>query len=103
MAAVGHHGGAGTTAEGLREGVPSVIVPFTVDQPFWGNRVKSLGAGTEPIQATRLNADNLAEAILRAVKGTEMRMRAQEIGKAIRAENGMSNAVKIIKKYLGAQ
>jgi len=103
MAAVVHHGGAGTTAEGLRAGVPSVIVPFTVDQPFWGNRVKSLGVGPELIRATRLNSDKLAEAIQWAVKDTEMRRRAAGIGKAIRAEDGMSNAVKIVKKYLGAQ
>jgi len=37
MAAVVHHGGAGTTAAGLRAGVPSVIVPTRGDQPFWGN------------------------------------------------------------------
>ena len=103
MAAVVHHGGAGTTAEGLRAGVPSVIVPFTVDQPFWGNRVKELGAGPEPIRATRLNADKLAEAIQRAVKDKEMRRRAEGIGKVIRAEDGAGNAVKIVKKYVGAQ
>ena len=45
MAAVVHHGGAGTTAEGLRAGVPSVIVPFAFDQFFWGARVKELGLG----------------------------------------------------------
>ena len=46
MAAVVHHGGAGTTAEGLRAGVPAVIVPFVLDQPFWGARVKAIGSGT---------------------------------------------------------
>lgn len=102
MSAVVHHGGAGTTAEGLLAGVPSVIVPFTVDQPFWGKRVKSLGAGPEPIRATRLNADKLAEAIQRAIKDPDMRRRAEEIGRAIRAEDGVGNAVKIVKRYLGA-
>ena len=38
MAAVVHHGGAGTTAAGLRAGVPSIIVPFFADQPFWGRQ-----------------------------------------------------------------
>lgn len=103
MSAVVHHGGAGTTAEGLRAGVPSVIIPFTFDQPFWGQRVQSLGAGPQPIQATRLNADKLSDAILRAVNDTEMRRRAEEVGKAIRAEDGLGNAVKIVQKYLGAQ
>ena len=44
MAAVVHHGGAGTTAAGLRAGLPSVIVPVMSDQPFWGQRVYALGA-----------------------------------------------------------
>ncbi|MEM8600778.1 MAG: glycosyltransferase, partial [Bacteroidota bacterium] len=48
MAAVVHHGGAGTTAAGLRAGCPSVVCPFFGDQPFWGRRVHALGAGPEP-------------------------------------------------------
>jgi sterol 3beta-glucosyltransferase len=102
MAAVVHHGGAGTTAEGLRAGMPSVIVPFTVDQPFWGNRVRSLGAGPEPIRASQLTADALANAIHIAVIDKSMRERACSIGQAIRAEDGIGNAVKIVGQYLGA-
>ena len=102
MAAVAHHGGAGTTAEGLRAGIPSVIVPFTVDQPFWGNRVKSLGAGPAPIRASTLTADALANAIHISVTDRNMRERACSIGKAIRAEDGIGNAVKIVRQYLGA-
>ncbi len=49
MAAVVHHGGAGTTGAGLRAGVPSIIVPGANDQPFWGRRVEALGAGPAPI------------------------------------------------------
>lgn len=102
MSAVAHHGGAGTTAEGLRAGVPSVIVPFTVDQPFWGKRVRALGAGPEPIPASQLTADSLAGAIQTAIGDTSMRQRASSIGTAIRAEKGMDKAVIIIRQYLGA-
>jgi sterol 3beta-glucosyltransferase len=102
MAAVVHHGGAGTTAEGLRAGMPSVIVPFTVDQPFWGNRVNALGAGPEPIHASKLTAAKLAGAIQMAVTDTMMREQADSIGKAIRAEDGVVNAVNIVRQYLGA-
>lgn len=101
MTAVVHHGGAGTTAEGLRAGVPSVIVPFVLDQPFWGARVKALGLGPDPIPHKKLTADRLAEAIRTAVTDSAMRQRAQAYGAAIRAEDGCGEAVKIIKQYVG--
>lgn len=47
-AAVVHHGGAGSTAAGLRAGRPSLVVPFLGDQPFWGAQVHAIGAGPEP-------------------------------------------------------
>ena len=102
MAAVVHHGGAGTTAEGLRAGVPSIILPFAVDQAFWGKRVKDLGVGPEPIPQKKLTADGLAHAIHTAVTQTAIRRRAADLGAAIRAEDGVGNAVSHIKRYLGA-
>src|SRR5207248_7957003 len=60
MSALVHHGGAGTTASGLRAGVPAVVVPFFGDQPFWGDRVWRLGVGARPIQRKALTADRLA-------------------------------------------
>ncbi|PKO19293.1 MAG: glycosyltransferase [Chloroflexi bacterium HGW-Chloroflexi-10] len=99
MAAVVHHGGAGTTSEGLRAGVPSIIVPFVLDQPFWGARIKQLGLGPDPIPQKQLTAERLAQAITLAVSDSGMRQRASAYGKAIRAENGVDNAVKIIQQY----
>jgi sterol 3beta-glucosyltransferase len=49
VAAVVHHGGAGTTAAGIRAGIPSLLIPFHGDQPFWGRRVAELGVGPEPL------------------------------------------------------
>lgn len=43
--AVVHHGGSGTTAAGLRAGVPTLILWTSGDQPIWGDRVKRLGVG----------------------------------------------------------
>ena len=102
MSAVVHHGGAGTTAEGLRAGIPSVIVPFIVDQLFWGKRVEALGAGPEPIRAKELTAEKLAEAIHIATTNPTIKENAASIGKAIRAEHGVQEAVKIVKQYFGA-
>jgi sterol 3beta-glucosyltransferase len=96
MAAVVHHGGAGTTAAGLRAGVPTVIIPFGGDQPFWGHHVHKLGVGTEPIPQKRLTADGLASAIRTAVQDSAMRARASALGEKIRVEDGVGAAVTAI-------
>ncbi|MDX2078474.1 MAG: glycosyltransferase, partial [bacterium] len=93
MSAVVHHGGAGTTAAGLRAGIPSIIIPFMGDQPYWGHRVHQLGVGTKPIPRKKLTAENLAEAINQAVSDTTMRQKAKELGDKICTEDGIGNAV----------
>lgn len=97
-AAVVHHGGAGTTAAGLRAGRPTVICPFFGDQPFWGRRVHALGAGPGPVKQTDLTAATLAARIDAATTSASMRRRAEAIGEAIRAEDGVANAVAFIER-----
>lgn len=96
LAAVVHHGGAGTTAAGLRAGVPSVIVPFFGDQPFWGRRIAELGVGPDPIPRKKLTVDRLTQAIQLAMTDQEMRQRAAHLGSEIQAEDGITHAVGII-------
>ena len=45
VAAVVHHGGAGTTVTATWSGTPQVVVPQGVDQPYWASRVAELGIG----------------------------------------------------------
>jgi sterol 3beta-glucosyltransferase len=92
-AAVVHHGGAGTTGAGLRAGVPAVVVPFGVDQPFWGSRVATLGVGPRPIPRRKLTAERLADALRASMFDRRMRERAHDLGVHIRAENGVGEAV----------
>ncbi|NMC12259.1 MAG: glycosyltransferase family 1 protein [Chloroflexi bacterium] len=101
MAAVVHHGGAGTTAEGLRAGVPTVIVPFAFDQSFWGARVHAMDLGSQPVPKKSLTAERLAQAIETAITNPDIKRRAKACGEAIRNEDGVGNAVKVIKQYLG--
>lgn len=98
MSAVVHHGGAGTTAAGLRAGVPSIVIPFMADQPYWGHRVAQLGVGPAPIPRKRLSAERLAEAIRWAVSDDGMRQRAADLGARIRAEDGVGQAVASIQQ-----
>lgn len=100
MAALVHHGGAGTAAAGLRAGVPAVIVPFFADQPFWGERVRQLGVGPAPIPRQKLTADKLTRALRMAVSDPAMRQRATELGQQIRLEDGVGNAVQVIEQVL---
>jgi len=99
MAAVVHHGGAGTTATGLRAGVPSLITPFMMDQYFWADQVVKSGVGPQMVDAKRLTAEKLARAIYTAVTDTAMRARAAAFGEKIRAENGVACAVEIIERH----
>jgi sterol 3beta-glucosyltransferase len=99
MAAVIHHGGAGTTAAGLRAGVPGIIVPHSNDQFAWGRRVYELGAGPKPISRKNLTAEKLSGAIKFALT-KETRNAAKDLGIRIQSENGAETAAKIINNCL---
>jgi sterol 3beta-glucosyltransferase len=98
VAAVVHHGGAGTTAAGLRAGVPSVVIPFFGDQTFWGQRIAQLGVGPAPIPRQKLTVERLAQAIGQAANDREMRQHASSLGSTIRAEDGIARAVAIMQQ-----
>ncbi|MDJ0572904.1 MAG: glycosyltransferase [Pleurocapsa sp. MO_192.B19] len=100
MAAVVHHGGAGTTAAGLRAGVPSILIPFGADQPFWGQRVAELGVGTKPLPRKKLTVERLAAAIRTVTTDQAMKARASALGEKIRSEDGITRAVELFHRYL---
>lgn len=90
MAAVVHHAGAGTTAAGLRAGVPSVPVPIQFDEGFWAARLVGLGVAPTAVPLRGLSVDALAEAVRRATQDPGFAERAQELGERIRAEDGVA-------------
>lgn len=97
VSAAVHHGGAGSTGEAARAGIPMVVCPFFGDQPFWGRRVHELGIGPPPIPQKKLTATALAGAMAKAVSDPEMRRRAAELGQRVRAERGVEAAVRAIE------
>lgn len=101
VSAVIHHGGAGTTAIGLKCGKPTMIVPFFGDQPFWGSMVAKAGAGAKaPIPYKKLDVDALAEGIKQCLS-PEAQVNAQKLAESIEAEgDGAKNAIDSFHRQL---
>jgi len=91
-----HHGGAGTTAEALKAGIPSIIIPFFGDQFFWARKVFDLGVSLEPVPRKKLTVESLAKAINNVLEDQKIKKNAIELGAKIREENGIANAVEVI-------
>jgi UDP:flavonoid glycosyltransferase YjiC (YdhE family) len=75
--AVVHHGGAGTTAAGLRAGVPTLILWMADVQFIWGSAIKRLKVGTARRFST--TTEKSLEADLRTILAPEYAIRAREI------------------------
>ncbi len=101
-AGVIHHGGAGTTAAALRAGVPALVVPFAGDQFLWGRRVFALGVGPRPIPRRKLSVERLTPALRSLTEDAAQRQRAAELGAAIRAEDGVGCAVRLVADLMPA-
>ncbi|PIM98351.1 UDP-glucuronosyl and UDP-glucosyl transferase [Handroanthus impetiginosus] len=90
--AVVHHGGAGTTAAGLKAACPTTVVPFFGDQPFWGEQVHARGVGPEPIPVDEFSLEKLVDAI-QFMLDPQVKQRAVELAKAMENEDGVTGAV----------
>nr|GEV33293.1 sterol 3-beta-glucosyltransferase UGT80A2-like isoform X1 [Tanacetum cinerariifolium] len=101
-AAVVHHGGAGTTAAGLKAACPTTIVPFFGDQPFWGDRVHSRGVGPPPIPVDQFTLNKLVNAI-KFMLNPKVKEQAVELAKAMENEDGVEGAVRAFLKHLPIQ
>jgi UDP:flavonoid glycosyltransferase YjiC (YdhE family) len=93
-----HHGGFGTTAAGLRAGIPSIVIPHIIDQFLWAQEVEKLGAGPQPIPRKELTAELWAAALTEATQNVRMKTTVRKIGEQIRSENGIENAVQLIEE-----
>ena len=98
VAAVVHHGGAGTTAAGLAAGRPTLICPIGADQPFWGARVhRELGCGPKPVPLARLTPALLAARLRELVGDDGSRRSAAELAARIACEDGLARAVEVVE------
>ncbi|KAG8739387.1 hypothetical protein FRC10_005679 [Ceratobasidium sp. 414] len=99
VSAVCHHGGAGTTAIGLRCGKPTIIVPFFGDQPWWASQIARRGAGPPPIHPKQLTAESLATAI-RIALSRHTQEAATRVGEMIKQEDGTKNGLESFHRHL---
>jgi UDP:flavonoid glycosyltransferase YjiC (YdhE family) len=98
VAAVIHHGGAGTTAAACRAGVPSVILPFFFDQAFWGYSMHQRSLGPAPLPRNRVSAESLGEALRLALTCDAMRAKLGALSVALRREDGAGRAADVIER-----
>jgi UDP:flavonoid glycosyltransferase YjiC (YdhE family) len=96
MAAVIHHGGAGTTASSAVSGVPQIIVPHILDQYYWGNQIYQSKLGPKPIWRSQLTSKKLAAAIRECLSNQQIQKRAKEASAAIRETNSLEITVREI-------
>jgi sterol 3beta-glucosyltransferase len=98
MAAAVHHGGAGTTAAAVRAGIPSVIVPFYGDQPFWARCLQRTGVAPPALARKSLTSEALASAIGSVLQDSVLRS-AAELGERVRAEDGVATAIRYLQEW----
>ncbi|MFO0953270.1 MAG: glycosyltransferase [Isosphaeraceae bacterium] len=90
-AAVVHQGGVGTTAQGLRAGVPALVVPWAHDQHDNADRVTRLGMGAT-VSRHSYNPAVVGRALRSILDDPACAARAAEVGRKIRAHDGVAAA-----------
>jgi UDP:flavonoid glycosyltransferase YjiC (YdhE family) len=98
--AVVHHGGLGTTAAGLRAGVPTLILSTDLDQTLWGARVKRLKVGT----ARRFSATTQKSLVadLRTILAPQYVARAREIATQMtKPAESVATAADLVENFVG--
>ncbi|MFQ6325093.1 glycosyltransferase [Nocardia sp. CWNU-33] len=94
VAAVVHHGGAGTTTTATRAGAPQVVVPQATDQLYWAGRVADLGIGAAHDGPTP-TTESLSAALATALT-SETRARATAVAGAIRTDGATVGATVLL-------
>jgi len=98
VSAVVHHGGAGTTAAGLRAGRPTLICPFFADQSFWGAVVETHGLGPRPLPRAEMTVDVLAAVMRAAAHTPSFAAAAAKMGARMGAEDAVNRIVAEVTK-----
>lgn len=87
--AVIHHGGSGTTHSVARAGVPQLITPLLLDQPYWAYRVQELGLGPKRVKIAKISESDLERRIIDLVTNPAYKMNAIALSDRMKSENGV--------------
>ncbi len=93
-----HHGGIGTTSQGLRAGIPTLIVPFAFDQSDNAAHAERLGS-SRTLYRKHYVAARVAKELDRLLSNPQYGARAKEVGVHLRNENGAKVACDLIEKF----
>jgi vancomycin aglycone glucosyltransferase len=100
LAAIVHHGGAGTTQTAARAGTPQVIVPHNYDQFYWAHRIQQVGSGISGPLRDDITVENVAQALREALQ-PEVRRRAQEVASHMELRGARIAAERLVSEFGG--
>ena len=91
-----HHGGVGTMAAALKSGIPQQIIPFSVDQPFWADRLYKLRYGLKPLKEKNLSTEDLVNSF-KMMNDFGIQTKAKQVGEKINVEKGNERIVEYLE------
>jgi UDP:flavonoid glycosyltransferase YjiC (YdhE family) len=95
-----HHGGVGTTSQGLLAGVPTLIVPFAFDQSDNAEHARRL-ATSRTVYRKSYRAARVERELRELLERPEYRHKALEVSRRLKQENGPARAADLIEQVLG--
>lgn len=95
-----HHGGIGTTAAAVRAGIPSLTIPFYMDQPFWGNSLAQRGLGPKPLYVTKYNTHAFYDKLTDLLQNESYSIESKKLSFLIEEENGLQAAAEKIVEFM---
>ena len=91
-----HHGGVGTTSQGLLAGVPTLIVPFAFDQSDNADHARRLGT-SRTVYRNKYRADRVARELDELLSRPEYKQNAIHVSQQLKQENGSARAADLIE------
>lgn len=99
--AILHHGGAGTTQSATLAGKPSIVLAHMAEQVEWGKELQRRGIGSTPVERRNATVENVTQQLRMVLAQPEMQGRAQAVAQAMRQEDGVATAVRLIEGKFG--